>query len=207
MRRLRPLPGDSEQVPAPGHALQGMFAALLESQVGADGEVLHGSRDEDFAWLSEGAHPSTDVHRHSGDVAVLELALPRVQSGTHINAERLDAVANRAGALDRTGRTVEGREEPVPKGLHLPAAEALELAPCDPVVARSELAPPPVTEIRGAPRRVDDVGEEDCCEHAVAPPAPAVSGQELLDFIADSIDVADEWQVVGFVQLDQPGTL
>src|SRR5262249_45704312 len=141
--RLPPLPGDREQVPAPGHALQGMFAALLESQVGADGEVLHGSRDKDFARLSEGAHPSTDVHCHSGDVAVLELALPRVQSGTQLNAERLDAVANRARALDRTGWAIEGREEPVPEGLHLRAAEALELASCDLVVARSNLAPPP----------------------------------------------------------------
>src|SRR5262249_49894094 len=177
MRRLRPLPGDSEQVPAPGHALQGMFAALLESQVGADGEVLHGSRDKDFARLSEGAHPSTDVHCHSGDVPVLELALTRVQSGAHIDAERLDAVANRAGALNGTGRAVEGREEPAAKRLHLRAAEALELASCDLVVARSKLAPPPVTEIRGAPCRVDDVGKEDCCEHAVAPPSSAVSGQ------------------------------
>ena len=103
-----------------------MFAALLESQVGADGEVLHGSRDKDLARLSEGAHPSTDVHRHPSDVAVLELALARVQSGTLINAERLDAVANRARALDRTGRAVEGREEPVPKGCLLYTSDAAD---------------------------------------------------------------------------------
>jgi hypothetical protein len=42
-----------------------------------------------------------------------------VDSGAHLKAELRDALDDLAGARDRTGRTVEAREEPVAGGVDL----------------------------------------------------------------------------------------
>jgi hypothetical protein len=50
-----------------------------------------------------------------------------VQPGAHLDAERLDRVADRHRAADRPLRAVEHREEPVARCVHLAAAKANEL--------------------------------------------------------------------------------
>ncbi len=72
-----------------------------------------------------------------------------------------------AGALDRAGRPVEGREEAVAGSVDLPAAKALELRSHETVVTLDELVPLAVAELDRLLRRADDVREEHGREHAV----------------------------------------
>ena len=64
-------------------------------------------------------HAGADVDGDAADVVADQLALARVEAGADLEPERADGVADRAGAADRAGRPVEGREEAVARGLRL----------------------------------------------------------------------------------------
>src|SRR5207245_4718090 len=72
-----------------------------------------------------------------------------------------------ATAADGTCRPVEGGEEAVPRGVHLLAAEAHELATYELVMALQQLAPTAVAECGRLLARADDVAKEDGGEHTV----------------------------------------
>ncbi len=70
------------------------------------------------------------------------------------------------------------------------------------VVAREQVAPAAVAELRGARRRVDDVGEHHREQRPRQLAAAAPAGEELLDLFDDRVAVADERERVGPLQLD-----
>jgi len=67
------------------------------------------------------------VHGNPADVVAADLALAGVQSGAHLDAERMHRVADRHGAADRPLRTVEHCEEAVTRCVYFVATEAIEL--------------------------------------------------------------------------------
>src|SRR5262249_60806357 len=91
------------------------------------------------------------------------------------------------GTADPAGGAVERADEAVAGGVALLAAEALELAPHQRVVALEELAPLAVAEPRGEGGRADDVGEEQGGEDAVRLRRGADTGQELLHLTKQGI--------------------
>ena len=107
-----------------------------------------------------------------------------------------------SGAADRPGRAVERGEEAVADDLDLVPAEALELAPDDPVVVRQQALPAAVAELGRQLRRADDVGEQDGREHAARLGRRPNAGHEVLDLGDDRVLVAGPDQVVGAGQLD-----
>src|SRR4029077_2706225 len=130
-----------------------------------------------------------DVDGHPTNVVAAELALARVQPGPHVKAQGPDPVPDRAGALDCAGGAVEGGEEAVAQRLDLTAAEPIELAARELVVAFDQLSPTPVPCLGGALGRVNDVGEHHRRKHSVEGPGVARSGQEFLHLVENRLEL------------------
>jgi hypothetical protein len=76
------------------------------------------------------------VHSNSGDLSVRDLALARMQPGSHGQAKFAQAFDDRRRAADRARRTVEGREEAVARAVDFPAAISQQLAAHEGIVER-----------------------------------------------------------------------
>src|SRR5262245_29592862 len=107
------------------------------------------------------------MHRDASDLSVHDLALTGVKAGAQLEPEFADARADRARAPNRARRAVEPGEEAVAGDVELRAPETDELAPDHGMVARQELAPGTVAELRRLRRGANDVGEENGREHAL----------------------------------------
>src|SRR5262245_19018183 len=151
--------GGSEQPPLAVDTLEGMAAPLLEAQPGADHEVLHGARDQDFAGPRLGHDASADVYGDSADVFSHADALARVQPGAHLQAERPRGLPNREAAPHGPSRAVEEREKPVAGRRDLLPAEVRDLAPNEGPMAEEEITPHLIAETGSLLGRPDDVGE------------------------------------------------
>src|SRR5262245_9507323 len=114
--------------PRTRNSLQFVRSAVLENEGSAGDEVLHGSGDEDFAWLSHGGEPGSDGDGDAGELAVQPLALSGVHAGPDLEPERWHVVHERQGALDRAAGTVECGEEAVTCRVELVAPEFGEAA-------------------------------------------------------------------------------
>src|SRR6185437_10462815 len=93
-----------EQSPLAGHALEVVHAAVVEVDPGASDEVLHGARDEHLSPASQRRDARANVHGEPADLPVDALALAGVQAGADLEAERANAVADRASAPDGADR-------------------------------------------------------------------------------------------------------
>src|SRR5947207_2428481 len=82
------------------------------------------------------------------------------------------------------GRPVERRQKTVTDGLHLAPAKALELLAHVLVVARQQIAPVAVADVRDARGGPDDVGEQHRAQRA-RDLNTARAGEELLDLLED----------------------
>jgi hypothetical protein len=119
-----------------------LHAAVFEVQLRADDEVLDRAGDGTSPAPAKAA-TRADVDREPADVVVEYLAFAGVQSAADLQAEVGDAVDDLIGAARGPGRSVEGRDEPVPQGLDLPSTETVQAVADDRVVAVEELAPSP----------------------------------------------------------------
>jgi hypothetical protein len=129
--------------------------------------VLDRARDENVPGAGQGRNPCSDDDREPGQLVARALALARVDSGAHVEPEIAHAVDDRAGAANRTSRSVEAGEEPGARGVELRPAKALELPADQRVVPVEEIAPHSVSELGCTLGRPDEVGEEERGENAV----------------------------------------
>jgi hypothetical protein len=90
-----------------------VFPAILEFDAGPGNEVFDSSRHEDFIWPCQTGDPRPDVNRDAGNIVTYSLDFTRVDSGTYLQAEDFYLVFDFLGTLDRSCRTVEGRQEPI----------------------------------------------------------------------------------------------
>ena len=116
-------------------------------------------------------------------VSAADLAFAGVQTGAHLDVERLHCLADRHGAADRSLRAVEHRQEPVTSAVHLATSEAVQLDPHDGVVGIEQGMPVTVTHLCGSARRVHDVGEKHRGQHAIIGDLSLVAGEELGDLL------------------------
>ena len=77
-----------------GDAFEGVRAAVGEAELRASDEVFDGVGDEHLVGLGLGLHASGDVHCDSADIVSDELALPGVEAGADLDAERSHALAD-----------------------------------------------------------------------------------------------------------------
>ena len=146
------------------------------------------------------------VDGNAADVVVAQLDLARVHARPHLEAQSPQHVADRRGAPDRPGGSVEPGEEAVARLVDFMAVEALKLPPDPGIVPAEQLLPPLVTELDRALRGVDDVGEQHGGQDSLDSRQRPDAGEELLDLVQQGVGVAREEQVVGAVELDELGS-
>jgi hypothetical protein len=81
------------------------------------------------------------------------------------------------------------------------------VGPDVPVVGGQHLTPDVVTQVDGLRRGVGDVGEHEGEQPALSGDRSVRSDEEVLHLGQDSLSVADEGEMVGPLQLDEPGIL
>ena len=153
-------------MPFAGHPLSSV-TAVVEFESRPDHKVAQRAGHEYVIRLCQCAHARADVHGDPANVFTADLALPGVQPGPHLDAERLHRVADRHRAADRSLRAVEHRKESVSCGADFAAAEASELRADDGVVRIKQGMLVTVADLRGPSCRVYDVGEEHRGENPV----------------------------------------
>ena len=125
-------------------------------------------RETSSSWDSSvSADAGGDMDGNAADVVPHHLALAGVQADANADPRHLRGPEDRGRAADRAGRAVERREEAVPGRLHLAAVETAQGLAHRALVSLEQLAPAPITKIRGRARRIDDVGEEHRGENPV----------------------------------------
>src|SRR5688572_33271960 len=102
-----------------------MEAAFVEREPRARDEVTNHTRDQHFARVAGRHHACAGVNGDAGEVVAVALALAGVDSGSHLDPQRRERIADRERAAHRTGWAVEGGEKAVAGRSFLAAAEAL----------------------------------------------------------------------------------
>src|SRR6185437_14383188 len=129
------------QAPRPRHSLQLPFAAVLESQARAGDEVFDGLRDEHLARPGGSGDACPDRDGQARNLAVVELALARVDTGAHLESESMHAFHDGLRAADRARGAVERCEEAVACSVPFFAAEPPELPADERMMLVEELPP------------------------------------------------------------------
>ena len=162
-----------------------MLAALVELKARAGDEILHRLRDEHFSPARQSRDARADRDGDAGDLALVQLALARVDARANLEPELAHAVHDRVRAANRPRGPVERREETVAGGVLLVAAEPGQLAPHEGVVPVEQLPPGVVAESSGPLGRTDDVREHQRREHGVGNFRCDLSGHEALDLLGE----------------------
>jgi len=164
------LPGDFEQAPAFGKALQAKAAAVPKL------ELLGGTDDssdrlggQDLAAGGLGADAGGRVDRRAEDISIFADSLSGVQADAHLDLllRRLGAVAVRQCALHGNGtgqsaaRRHKGGHEAVAERLDLPAAVRFDLLAEEFEMAADDLLSGGVALAGLKGSGADDVGEKD----------------------------------------------
>ena len=127
---------DCEDPPRSGHALEVVFAALGQRPARPDNEVADRAADQHLVCCGQSAHARAYVNRKPADVVMREqFAFPGVQTRADLEAQVMDAVADRNRAADSAAGTIEHRERSVAERLDEPTAVALDLLAHQAVVA------------------------------------------------------------------------
>jgi len=179
-----------------------MFASVIEVQRRARDEVGHGSGDKDLPRLGQRLDARGDVDPKPCDVVAPELDLSDVDSRSHLDAQGVSAAADRPGAPNGPGRSVERGQDAIARHLDQPAAVSLDLTLGQGIVPVEHEPPLPVAQLDGAASRVDDVSEQHAGQHPVRLGPRASTGEELLGFIDDPVGVLGPPEVVRAWQLD-----
>jgi len=87
----------------------------------------YGAGDEYLVRLGLCHNARADVDRNSADLAVDQLTLAGVKTGSDFDAELRQGVADSAGTADGACRPVEAREEAIPGRVDLAAPKTSEL--------------------------------------------------------------------------------
>src|SRR5262245_32481831 len=104
---------DGEEPPVAGHALQRVAPAIVESDARARHAAPNRPRRQHLLGPGRGGDARARVDGDAADLRARDLAFPGVEPGPHLEAQRVDGVANGARAAHRAGGPVEDREEPV----------------------------------------------------------------------------------------------
>ena len=107
------------------------------------------------------------MDRNPAHVLLSHLDLSRVKPDPIFKAEGPHRLRDGRCAADGPCRSVEGRQEAVAEGFHLPAAETYELPAHGSMVSVQETAPTLIPQLLRTSGRADDVRKKHCREHPV----------------------------------------
>src|SRR5215218_2261455 len=146
---------NGKETPAPGKAAQRMRSAILEADARARDDLLQCPRDQHLAPLCARGDSCPNQDRNATDLKLALLELAHVQAGARFEAERANALGNRARAGDPAARSIEGGEEAVAGGIEFLALVAGKLEAHERFVALLEVAPCAVTKFPSTRHRTD----------------------------------------------------
>src|SRR5262249_3789133 len=95
-----------------------VLAEVLESEAGADDEVDDCAGNEHLVCGGERGDACPEMHGDTSDVVSAEFDLAGVYPGAGLDSEVAYRVADRTRAADRSCRSVEGRQDPIPGLFH-----------------------------------------------------------------------------------------
>ena len=173
-----------------------MLSAVLELDAGARDEVCDGSRHEYLRRAGEGGDASTEVDCDSADVLAAQFDLSGVNPGADFDPKGCESVADRAGAIDRAGGPVKGRQRAVAGCLDLDAAKTGQLRAHDSVMVVEQVPPALVAEFCRSCCGSDDVGEHDGRQHPLEAGRGTATGQELGDLFDELLAAGAGWVVI-----------
>ena len=126
-----------------------------------------------------------------------------METGSNLDTQAADLVAQRRRRADRSAGTVECGQDPVSSLLDQPTSRGLDLPNGHLVVQVQQLAPSAVAELPGAKGRIDDVGEQNRSQHPVGLGGRADPRQELLDRIEGHLRVLPHDREIDPWELDE----
>ena len=142
---------DREQLPSSGHALEFVFAPIVEVDTRTDDEQGHGTGHEHLSRASLAENPGGDVYADASDVIVQQLNFAGVQPGASLNAKRPHRFAQLERATDGASRPVEDGEDPVSGHLYQTPSVLFDHAPGHRFVAAQYVLPATIPRRRGMP--------------------------------------------------------
>src|SRR5436309_720353 len=99
-RAARLGPGDGEDAPRAGHALQLVFAPVVELEARPHQQVLDRAGHEHLARARQGRHPRRDVYGEPSHPLAAYLDFARVHTGADLKVEWNEGLADRPCATD-----------------------------------------------------------------------------------------------------------
>ncbi len=149
------------------HASKLVQPSVLEPHAAAGNDVANRGGNQDLSGARERGEASAEVNRNATKPAVLDLALTRVDSRSHLESKILDLAMERAregqgesGNLERCQESVTGRIDLAPPEASKDAAEPI-------VMTSEQLSPGTIAHLEESSGRVHDVREQDGRQDAV----------------------------------------
>ena len=173
---------DSEKRPGPLNPFQLMLTTVLELDPRTGNQVHHRSRDKDLTFACQTRHPCRYVHTDTRYVIAVEFDLPCVKTSADFESEVANGLGYRPCAFDGPSRSVEDCQGAVSGRPDESTTEVSESALNQLIVKVQRLFPASIAELHGMTGRIDDVGEQDRCQHTIEYRNGSNPGQELLDF-------------------------
>ena len=123
-----------------------MSPHVHELDAGARYKIFHGPRHQNARRLRIRHDPSADIDGDPADVVAHHFAFARVDAGAHVNAELLDSATDCNRASNCAGRTIEGCQKAIARGVGFLAAKARQLLTDDRVVGVEQIPPRRIAE-------------------------------------------------------------
>ena len=111
-----------------------MCTAVVESDSRSGNEIPYRGGNEQLSWPSGRSDPSSYMNGNAADPTLKHLALAGVNSGSDRDAKHADILDDLAGARQGLRRTLEGRQETVPRSVDLTSTKAVEFLAHDRVM-------------------------------------------------------------------------
>jgi hypothetical protein len=181
--------------------LQCAAAVILKLYVRPGHKVFQRAGYEYPIWCRCRDHPSRNVDSYAIHVVCASFYLADMQPSAHAETYSGHNFDNRGCTTQRPRWTIERNEKTVAQRLDLTTAEPSNLSPGKLIVTGQQCLPCTVTELTRALRRVDDIGKQNGCQHAICRNRWPRASQELLNLVVQTIGVADQ-RVVISGQLD-----
>ena len=131
-----------------------------ELQPASSHELADRGTDQHLPGTGLGHHPRRQVDPDAGRRITAELHLAGVEPGADLNSQRRHRRHRGDRGAQRWGWSVEPGQEPISRGVHLPATMARHHGPDRLVVAGQQRRPGGIPEVPKAVGRAHDVGEQ-----------------------------------------------
>lgn len=136
--------------------------------------------------------PGGHMHRNAAHIVGADFDLPGVKAGADFDPQRPNRGDQRQRAMDGASRPVEGGKKSIAERLDLGAPEARQLAAEYRMMGVEQLAPTLVADGLRALGRIDNVGEENRRQGALAANRGLHTGEKFGDLVGDLFDVVAE---------------